>query len=88
MTFEELVIKKGFESEKEFHKLVSSPDISSPETFERFNQWKQNDGTKQGLIKAFPELHDSKQCEACGKEPGPSGLHLSKGLLTCEFCEV
>jgi hypothetical protein len=29
-----------------------------------------------------------EKCEACGKEPGPSGLIKNRGMLVCEFCEI
>lgn len=50
---EEIVKQMGFESEAEFHKLVSSVDLSNPTNLAMFLTWKQTDGTKQGLLKLF-----------------------------------
>lgn len=47
---EEIVKELGFESEKEFHKMVSEVDLTDPSKMLKFLDWKQNDGTKQGLI--------------------------------------
>ena len=47
----ELVKEMGFESEKEFHKMVANVDLSDPNKMKKFLEWKENDGTKQGLIK-------------------------------------
>ena len=51
MSLEEIVIELGFESEKEFHQLVSTTDISTPEKYNAFKSWQYNDGTKEGLLK-------------------------------------
>ena len=49
---EEIVKQMGFKSEKEFHKLVSSVDLTDTINMQMFLQWKQNDGTKKGLLKS------------------------------------
>ena len=41
----------GFESIEEWHKLVSSIDISTPDKVIAFTKWKIEDGSKQGLLK-------------------------------------
>lgn len=51
---EKIVKRMGFESEAEFHQLVSSVDLSNPTRLAMFLAWKQADGTKQGLLKLFP----------------------------------
>ena len=50
---EEIVKQMGFKSEKEFHKLVSSVDLTDTIKMQMFLQWKQNDGTKKGLLKVI-----------------------------------
>lgn len=50
---EEIVKEMGFDSLSEFNKLVSSVDISTPEKLKLFQQWKENDGTKEGLLKIY-----------------------------------
>lgn len=42
--------ENGFESEKEMHKLIANVDLSDPIKLNRFETWKQNDGTKTGLL--------------------------------------
>jgi len=51
MELEDLVKKNGFESEREFHKLVSSVNLSSPQKMAAFKKWKEEDGTKEGILK-------------------------------------
>jgi len=41
----------GFESEAEMWSMVSKVDLTDPFTMQRFNEWKQKDGTKEGLVK-------------------------------------
>ena len=48
--FEAEIIDSGFESEKEFFKMVSSVNLHACGV-EKFNEWKLNDGTKEGLEK-------------------------------------
>jgi len=50
---EELVKQMGFESVEEFHKLNATPDLSDPETMKKYLDWKENDGTKEGLLKVI-----------------------------------
>src|ERR1044071_7653107 len=50
-SMEELVKSLGFESEEEFHHLVSSADLSSPEKIAAFKRWQTEDGSKEGLLK-------------------------------------
>lgn len=50
---EHIIKELGFESEKEFHTLVASIDLSDPIKMKDFLDWKENDGTKQGLLKLF-----------------------------------
>ena len=42
--------EKGFKSEIELIELVNKIDLSDNIKFQKFSDWKQNDGTKQGLI--------------------------------------
>lgn len=48
---EEIVKEMGFESEKEFHKMVASVELTNPIKMKLFLDWKENDGTKEGLLK-------------------------------------
>ncbi len=48
---DELVKQMGFASGKEFFKMVSDADISTPDKLAEFQKWKDEDGTKQGLEK-------------------------------------
>lgn len=47
---EALVKELGFESLSEYHRLVANIDISTKEKLKDFENWKENDGTKQGLL--------------------------------------
>jgi len=48
---EEFVKEMGFDSVEEFHNLVAGVDLSTPEKLNEFNEWKAEDGTKEGLLK-------------------------------------
>ena len=52
-TMEELVKQLGFESVEEFHKLNATPDLSDPKKMRMYLEWKDNDGTKEGLLKVI-----------------------------------
>ena len=49
-SLEETVLENGFDSLQDFYKLVSNADISTPEKIKNFNNWQDNDGTKEGLL--------------------------------------
>jgi hypothetical protein len=55
ISLEEIVKENGFESEKEFNKLVASVDISTYEKVVRFKKWQHEDATKEGLLKIIEE---------------------------------
>lgn len=46
-----VVREKGFDDLDEFNRLVASADITTPERFAAFTEWKLKDGTKAGLMK-------------------------------------
>jgi len=48
--FNEMVIVNGFENIIEFHKLISSVDLSTVENIVEFKKWQTDDGTKKGLL--------------------------------------
>lgn len=48
---DDFVKKLGFESAKEFHSLMVNVDLSSPDKLKAFKDWKENDGSKEGLLK-------------------------------------
>jgi hypothetical protein len=45
--------KCGFENEREMMTMVCSVDLGTQEKIDRFNVWKEIDGTKQGLEKVI-----------------------------------
>jgi hypothetical protein len=47
---EEFVKEMGFESEEEMHKMVASVDLTDPDKMQKFMNWKEADGTKEGLL--------------------------------------
>ena len=51
---EEMAHNMGFESAAELFRLISSLNLSIPETDKKFQYWKLEDGTKAGFIKLFP----------------------------------
>lgn len=51
---EDLVKELGFDSVAEYHKLVAAADISTPEKMADFQIWKNEDGSKEGLLKLIP----------------------------------
>ena len=53
---EELAKEMGFESEQEMHKLIASVDLSDPDKLHKFMNWKENDGTKKGLLHVIDEV--------------------------------
>lgn len=40
----------GFGGEAELHRLVASVNLSDPDTMRRFLDWRNNDGSKRGLL--------------------------------------
>ena len=48
---EEYLKQMGFKSIEEFNKLNASPDLSDPKKMKMYLYWKENDGTKKGLLK-------------------------------------
>ena len=43
--------QKGFKDEEEFCLLIGEADLTTPDKFTAFNNWQENDGTKEGLLK-------------------------------------
>jgi hypothetical protein len=48
---EDLIKELGFESVQEYHRLVASADLSTAEKLKAFEAWKNEDGSKAGLLK-------------------------------------
>ena len=48
---EEIVKQYGFDSLKEFNNMVANVDLGSPDKIVAFENWRENDGTKEGLLK-------------------------------------
>jgi len=48
---EEMVKKCGFDSLEEFNRLIVNVDLTSAKKIQIFEDWKKNDGTKEGLLK-------------------------------------
>ena len=55
---EKIVKKYGFESLKEFNKLISSVDLSDPNIFIKFKMWQKTDGSKAGLLKVIGDKNE------------------------------
>jgi len=51
LPMDEFVKEQGFNSLKEFNKMVSGIDLSTNDKLKQFKYWKENDGTKIGLYK-------------------------------------
>ena len=47
---EKLVKKLGFESLEEWHRLIANVDLSTRMKIDDFEDWKHDDGTKEGLL--------------------------------------
>jgi hypothetical protein len=50
----------GFSDAREMFHFVASVPLSDQANIAKFVEWKKNDGTKDGLIKAFPELAEPR----------------------------
>lgn len=51
----DMVKDLGFKDKDEFYTLVASVDITTTAELAAFNNWKLNDGTKEGLLKLKKE---------------------------------
>jgi len=51
---EEIFKHHGFDSLKEFNRMVANVDLTNTEKLKAFEDWLQNDGTKEGLLKLDP----------------------------------
>lgn len=51
LTLEAVVKANGFESEAEFHRLVSNAPLRTSKQRVAFKRWQRADGTKDGLLK-------------------------------------
>lgn len=40
----------GFENAEEMHRMVAEVDLTTAEGLAAFNQWKAEDGSKEGLV--------------------------------------
>jgi hypothetical protein len=56
MNLSDMAKSLGFESEQEFHAIVSSLDLTKPGAVEKFKKWQETDATKAGLLKLKEEL--------------------------------
>lgn len=48
---EKIVKQYGFDSLKEFNRMVVDVDLTSIDKLKAFRDWQENDGTKNGLLK-------------------------------------
>lgn len=55
-TLKEVLDETGFSSETDFFKLISGVKLTATGALKLFNDWQDNDGTKAGLLAAFPYL--------------------------------
>jgi len=53
---EKWVKELGFKNLKEWHKLIADIDITTPEKAQLFLNWRNDDGTKTGLLKLIKEI--------------------------------
>jgi hypothetical protein len=51
LDFDAVVKTFGFDGEQDFHRMVATVDIASPEKLSAFRSWQEKDGTKAGLLK-------------------------------------
>ena len=57
---EELLKKLGFESFQEWTRLVANvPGLTDSKRLKAFEDWKENDGSKEGLMKLY-EVREEK----------------------------
>jgi hypothetical protein len=53
---EELIKRMGFDSLREWQMLVANvPGLTDSKKLKAFEDWKDNDGTKEGLLKLYNE---------------------------------
>ncbi|HSE02932.1 MAG TPA: hypothetical protein VLK35_02165 [Methylomirabilota bacterium] len=55
MNIADLARENGFNSEQELNRMVVAVDLQRRGALYAFHVWKENDGTKEGLLMAFPE---------------------------------
>lgn len=48
---ETIVKSLGFESLEEYHRLVAHVELDTPQKIKQFDDWKNNDGSKKGILK-------------------------------------
>ena len=48
---EKIVKQLGFKNLEEYHKLVANVDLYTPKKLKAFDNWKNNDGTKEAILK-------------------------------------
>ena len=70
----EVVRELGFADEREFHRLVASRDISTPEKLKAFKSWQEGDGSKAGLL-ALPTLGAPAAVSEKAMPELPRGIH-------------
>lgn len=54
----DVVEENGFSSDTEFFKLISSVKLTEPGALKLFKDWQYDNGTKAGLLAAFPYLNE------------------------------
>lgn len=52
-TLDSLVREQGFDGEDEFHRLVAGAPVDTPARRNRFLHWRNEDGTKAGLVELY-----------------------------------
>lgn len=50
-SLDEMAKHLGFTGDQELHKMIAAVDLRTPEQRVRFERWKDEDGTKAGLLK-------------------------------------
>lgn len=42
---------KGFKGARDFHRHISAVDLSTPDKLAAYRKWREEDGTKEGMLK-------------------------------------
>jgi hypothetical protein len=56
LSLEEYSRQAGFNGLRDFNSLVAAVPLSKPGALTLFMAWQDEDGTREGLLKAFPDL--------------------------------
>lgn len=57
---EKLAKELGFNNVQEMHKLIANVPLTNTEELKAFEEWKKNDGTKEGILKLYENTLNNK----------------------------